>query len=181
MRDEAEKRIGTLYPKATLPDGMRRRSSPGSGRAPSRVPTRPAGSRCRSCDPGGSARRRARRHGSAVIVADRSSERQASRASRSATASGRTDSGHDGTVERNGATCIACGAAVELEYIRSRGRAGRHGRSSSWPWLPRQSQRIYLQPTRSMKPRPTSQRPADVPDGEPARRGPRIPSPDTTA
>ena len=48
MRDEAEKRIGHLYPKATLPDGFdRQRRSPGSGLAQSRAQTRPAESRCR--------------------------------------------------------------------------------------------------------------------------------------
>ena len=32
MRDEAQRRIGEHYPKATLDDGTRRRSSHGSGR-----------------------------------------------------------------------------------------------------------------------------------------------------
>jgi putative DNA methylase len=33
--------------------------------------------------------------------------------------------GMDGTVGRNGATCIACGSAVALEHVRAEGRAGR--------------------------------------------------------
>ena len=56
MRDEAEKRIGNLYPKIEVTAAMARErpdlksvrrpssspSSPGSGRVPSRVPTRPS-------------------------------------------------------------------------------------------------------------------------------------------
>ena len=45
---EAERRIGHLYPKATLPNGRRPTSSPGSGPARSPVPTPPAERRCRS-------------------------------------------------------------------------------------------------------------------------------------
>ncbi|NCD16053.1 MAG: DUF1156 domain-containing protein [Actinobacteria bacterium] len=34
---------------------------------------------------------------------------------------------NDGTVGRQGATCIACGAAAEFKYVREEGRAGRLG------------------------------------------------------
>ena len=47
MRDEAEKRIGHLYPKVKI-SGVDAPSSPGSGRAPSPAPTLPAPARCRS-------------------------------------------------------------------------------------------------------------------------------------
>ena len=52
MRDEAEKRIGHLYPKANCPTVQRRQSSLGSGRAPYARPIQPPRARwCRSSHP----------------------------------------------------------------------------------------------------------------------------------
>ena len=63
MREEAQRRIGEHYPPATLTTGPRQLPSLGSGRARSRAQTRPVVSRCHSSANGGSARRRAKRHG----------------------------------------------------------------------------------------------------------------------
>ena len=85
MRDEAEKRIGHLYPKVKISGVRTARSSPGSGRARSPAPTRPALGRCRSSGRSGSARRRARsatssRSRTASASASRSAARTAFRA-----------------------------------------------------------------------------------------------------
>lgn len=52
----------------------------------------------------------------------------------------------DGTVGRTGATCIGCGAAVELPYIRGEGRAGRIGQQLMATVASGNRTRIYLDP-----------------------------------
>ena len=39
-------------------------------------------------------------------------------------AAGAPSADDDGTVGRNGATCVACGSAVALDHVRPRGRHG---------------------------------------------------------
>ncbi len=53
----------------------------------------------------------------------------------------------DGTVGRTGATCIGCGSAVELKYIRTEGRAGRMGSQLMTTVAEGNRARIYLEPT----------------------------------
>ena len=118
MRDEAEKRIGHLYPK------VKRRWRGGAchrldlGAHGHAAPTRPAAARCRWSAPGGSARRRARSATSSRIPTANES------ASRSAV---RTAFPVEGTVRRTGAVCLLCGTPVPLAYIRAEGKAGRMG------------------------------------------------------
>ncbi|GAB20466.1 hypothetical protein GOEFS_115_01060 [Gordonia effusa NBRC 100432] len=53
----------------------------------------------------------------------------------------------DGTVGRSGATCLRCGTAVELKYIRAQGKAGRLGTQLMATVAEGHRQRIYLAPT----------------------------------
>jgi adenine-specific DNA methylase/very-short-patch-repair endonuclease len=52
----------------------------------------------------------------------------------------------EGTVDRKGARCIACGAPVPLEYVRQEGRAGRMGAQLMAIVAEGQNGRVYLSP-----------------------------------
>ncbi|MDG2617766.1 hypothetical protein P7L53_16110 [Thermoleptolyngbya sichuanensis XZ-Cy5] len=53
----------------------------------------------------------------------------------------------EGTVDRKGARCIACGTPVPLEYVRQEGRAGRMGAQMMAIVAEGQNGRVYLAPT----------------------------------
>ncbi|WP_448573853.1 DUF1156 domain-containing protein [Trichothermofontia sp.] len=53
----------------------------------------------------------------------------------------------EGTVDRKGARCIACGTPVPLEYVRTEGRAGRMGAQMMAIVAEGQNGRVYLAPT----------------------------------
>ncbi|GAB3260416.1 DUF1156 domain-containing protein [Alteromonas gracilis] len=72
----------------------------------------------------------------------------------------------DGTVGRLGARCIACGTAVDLEYLRSEGRARRIDHSLMAIVAEGSRQRIYLEPSREHVAAAQVARPTDAPDGE---------------
>ena len=74
----------------------------------------------------------------------------------------------DGTVGRNGATCIACGSSVAFEYVRAEGRAGRIGARLIAVVADGGRQRVYLSPdddheAAAALPRPESAPEANLP------------------
>ena len=79
MRDEAERRIGQHYPKATLDDGTKATVIAWIWARTVTCPNPLAASRCRSCARGGSARRRVKRRTSGRSSPDPAHERQAGR------------------------------------------------------------------------------------------------------
>ncbi len=138
MRDEAENRIGHLYPKATLPDGTRANviawiwartvtcPNPGCGAT---VPLA-AGFWLRK-KKGKQAWIRPLVDGGAV---------------RFEIGSGPAGPEVDGTVGRTGATCLCCQSAVPLEHVRVEGRAGRLGAQLMAVVAEGDRQRAYLPP-----------------------------------
>jgi putative DNA methylase len=72
----------------------------------------------------------------------------------------------DGTVGRNGATCVNCRAAVELTYIRAEGRAGRLGTQLMATVAEGNRARIYLAPTPEQRSASGVARPDDCPPGD---------------
>ena len=72
----------------------------------------------------------------------------------------------DGTVDRNGAICIGCGAAVELKYVRAEGRAGRLGQQLMATVAEGNRTRSYLPPTSEQEATAQVERPVDAPDGD---------------
>ena len=71
----------------------------------------------------------------------------------------------DGTVNRNGAVCIGCGAAVEFKYIRAEGRAGRMGQQLMATVAAGSRTRTYLAPTSEDERCAEIAKPVDVPEG----------------
>jgi len=71
----------------------------------------------------------------------------------------------DGTVGRTGATCISCGTAVPLEYIREAGRRGDMGAELMAVVAEGSRSRIYIAPTAEHREAAEVDRPADLPVG----------------
>ncbi len=127
MRDEAEKRIGHLYPKATLPDGTKANVIAWIWARTVICPNPACGIEMplvRSWWLGKKKGKEAYVVPKVVSDPSHPSEQRVE-----------FEIGHDpalaptvtadGTVSRTGARCTACQASVELKYIRSEGRAGR--------------------------------------------------------
>lgn len=116
MRDEAEKRIGHLYPATRLADGADATVISWLWARTVKCPNPACGikmpllrSFAVSTKKGKEIRLDPRIHGGGI---------------RFQVQKGKVEGSH-GTVSRKGARCLACGADVDLEYIRSEGRAGR--------------------------------------------------------
>ena len=155
MREEAERRIGHLYPQATLPDG---------GQATviawiwARTVTCPNPA-CRATMPLVRSFWLGKKKGKETWVRPIIEGRSV-----------RFEIGHgpsgppvDGTVSRNGATCLICNTPVTLAHIRVEGKAGRIGAQLMAIVAEGDRQRIYLPPD------PEHEKAADVPrpDGVP--------------
>ena len=72
----------------------------------------------------------------------------------------------EGTVERKGARCIACGTPVVLDYVRTEGRAGRMGAQLMAIVAEGQNGRVYLPPTEEQEAIANSAQPKWKPDTE---------------
>ena len=142
MRDEAEKRIGHLYPKATLPDGSKANviawiwartvtcPNPGCGIQMPLVRSWWLG----------------KKKGKEAYVVPRVQDGVVRFTIGHDKAAAPTKE-NDGTVGRTGATCISCGTGVELKYIRAEGQAGRLGAQLMATVAEGNRTRIYLAPT----------------------------------
>jgi putative DNA methylase len=72
----------------------------------------------------------------------------------------------EGTVSRTGAVCLLCGTPVPLSYIRAEGKAGRMGAQLMAIAAEGKRQRYYLAPTEEHEKAADVPRPADVPEAE---------------
>ncbi len=72
----------------------------------------------------------------------------------------------EGTVDRKGAKCIACGTPVPLEYVRKEGRAGRMGAQLMAIVAEGQNGRVYLAPTAEQEAVAHAAQPTWKPDTE---------------
>lgn len=72
----------------------------------------------------------------------------------------------DGTVGRQGAVCVACQAPVDLKYIRAEGQAGRLGAQLMATVAEGNRQRIYLAPTDAHRDAASVDAPSELPAGE---------------
>lgn len=149
MRDEAEKRIGRHYPKATLPNGQEATVIAWIWARTVTCPN-PA---CRIEMPLVRTWWLGKKKGKEawvrpIIVPDHTSTsgRRVGYEIGQGLA-GAPTVGLDGTVSRDGATCIACGSAVDLEFVRSTSRAVGLGAQLMAIVAEGNRQRVYLAPT----------------------------------
>lgn len=168
MRDEAEKRIGRLYPTAKLPDGSRATVIAWIWARTVTCPN-PACSiempLVRSWWLGKKKDKEAYVVPSVVSDVTHSSGLRVN-----------FNIGHDkahaptganeGTVIRTGAVCLACHASVDLKYVRAEGRAGRLGQQLMAVVAEGSRQRVYLPPTPEHVEAARLDQPVDLPDAE---------------
>jgi len=74
--------------------------------------------------------------------------------------------GEDGTVGRRGAECVACGTGVSLKYIREEGQLGRIGAQLMATVAEGNRRRVYLDPSEEHSRAAEVDRPDDVPESE---------------
>lgn len=161
MRDEAEKRIGHLYPKATLPDGSKATVIAWIWARTVTCPNPACGIEMplvRSWWLG-------KKKGKEAYVVPK-------------VVAGKVEYeiGHDpnqapkgdteGTVGRTGATCLACGASVPLEYVREQSREVGLGNDLMATVAEGQRSRTYLPPSDDQREAAGVPRPSDLPIGE---------------
>ncbi len=161
MRDEAEKRIGHLYPKVTLPHEY------GGGQATViawlwvRTVTCP--------NPACGAQMHltskwwlSKKKGKEVWVEPHVDYSVTPPTVHFAVQSGKGKP-QDGTVNRQGAKCIACGMPVPFDYIRSEGKAGRMAAQLMAIVAEGQKGRVYLSPTEEQASIAKQAEPSEVP------------------
>lgn len=148
MRDEARKRIGHLYPDATLPDGTK---APVIAWIWARTVTCPNPA-CGIEMPLVRSWWLGKKKGKEAYVVPRV-VKDATHPSGLRVEfqighdlSGAPTPDHDGTVTRNGAICLACQAGAPLSYVRTEGKAGRLGTTTMAVVAEGQRQRFYLPP-----------------------------------
>lgn len=168
MRDEAEKRIGHLYPKATLADGSQATVIAWIWARTVTCPN-PA---CGIEMPLVRSRWLRKKKGKEAYVvptvvidaAHPSGKRVEFTIGHELSNAPTTQT--DGTVGRTGATCVSCQTAVALEYVRSTSREHGLGQSLMAVVAEGARQRIYVSPEELQIAASTVSRPADVPDGD---------------
>jgi putative DNA methylase len=168
MRDEAEKRIGDHYPKATLPDGTAATVIAWLWARTVTCPNPACGIEMplvRSWWLGKKKGKEAYVIPRVVADVEHPSGKRVEFeiGHDTAGAPGRDDSG---TVGRRGAVCVACGSAVPLSHIRSEGRATGLGQKQMAIVAEGTRRRVYLQPTHAHADAAQLPRPDTAPDGE---------------
>ena len=166
MRDEAEKRIGHMYPKAELPDGSAATVIAWIWARTVRCPNPACGIEMpliRSRWLGKKKGKEAYVVWSVVRDPAHPSGMRVQFDIGHEKANGPT-ADNDGTVGRTGATCVACRAAVDLPYVRSEGRAGRLGQQLMAVVGEGNRQRVYLAPSELQVDTARVERPTDGPD-----------------
>ncbi|MFF0239108.1 DUF1156 domain-containing protein [Rhodococcus pyridinivorans] len=160
MRDEAEKRIGHLYPKATLADGSQATVIAWIW-ARTVVCPNPA---CGITMPLARSWWLSKKKGKeAYVIPTVTGAKVTFTIGRDLKRAPTTET--NGTVGRTGATCIGCGAVVELKYIRAEACAGRMGQQLMATVAEGNRSRIYLEPSPDHEAVAELDRPADAPDG----------------
>ncbi|MBW2049978.1 MAG: DUF1156 domain-containing protein, partial [Deltaproteobacteria bacterium] len=158
MRDEAEKRIGHLYPKVRLPEEQ------GGGEATViawlwartvKCPNPACGARMPLVRSFWLSKKKGKKAWVEPVVDGNGYRFQV-----------RTGEGQprQGTVERRGATCLCCGTPVPLDHVRSEGRAGRMGQRLMAIVAEGHRGRVYVGPDKGHQSIAFEAVPENVPD-----------------
>ncbi|MFA5607471.1 MAG: DUF1156 domain-containing protein [Leucobacter sp.] len=159
MRDEAEKRIGHLYPKAVLPDGSQATVIAWIWARTVTCPNPACGIAMPLVRSWWLGKKKGKEAYVVPSVVDGKVQFTIGHDPKRAPASE-----SDGTVHRTGATCIGCAATVEREHIKAEGRAGSMGAQLMATVAEGHRTRIYLAPTTEHEAAAQVSRPIDVPD-----------------
>lgn len=156
MRDEAERGIGHLYPKATLPDGTQANVIAWIWARTVTCPNPACGATMPLVRSFWLGKKKGKETWVNPIVDGRTV--------RFEIGYGKAGPPIGGTVERTGATCIVCDTPVPLEYVRAEGRAGRMGAQLMAIVAEGDRQRMYLAPSSDQVAAAELDRPQDVPE-----------------
>lgn len=158
MRKEAEHRIGQLYPPALLPDG---RVAPVIAWIWARTVTCPNPA-CTAIMPLVHSFWLGKKKGKEAWIRPIVNHKVI----RFEIGHGSAGPPFEGTVSRNGATCLACGSPVPLDHIRTEGKAGRMGAQLMAVVAEGDRQRVYLPSNPDHEVAADLPRPDDAPDTE---------------
>jgi len=168
MRDEAEKRIGHLYPKATLPDGSKAMVIAWIWARTATCPNPACGIEMPLVRTWWLGKKKGKEaYVVPRIVADpthSSGQRVTFEIGHNKETAPSDD--QDGTAGRSGATCVACETAVGLQYLRAEGKSGRLGEQLMVVVAEGARQRIYLPPTDEHVNSAMTPMPETIPPGE---------------
>ena len=140
MRKEAFRRIGNLYPKAKLPDGSDATVIAWLWARTIPCPNPACGVQMPSKD-FSTLKKRNNEHWIKPVV-----DYEAKRVS-FVVQNHRRRCPRSGTVDRNGAVCIACNNAVPLSYVREQAKVGRMGEQMTAIVAAGDRRRLYVSPT----------------------------------
>jgi len=161
IRDEAEKRIGHLYPKAKLPNGSDATVIAWVWARNVTCPNPACGIAMPLVRSWWLSKKKGQE---AFVVPSVAAGRVYFTISHDLRKAPSDES--DGTVGRTGASCIGCGASVELNYVRAESRAKRMGQQLMTTVAESNRTRIYLAPTPDQAAAANVDEPDDVPEGE---------------
>ncbi|MFV8277338.1 DUF1156 domain-containing protein [Mycobacteroides abscessus] len=161
MRDEAEKRIGHLYPKATLPDGSHATVIAWIWARTVTCPNPACGIAMPLVRSWWLGKKKGKEAYVIPSVVDGKVQFTIGHDPKHGPAKD-----NDGTVGRTGAICIGCASAVDLNYIRAESRAARMSAQLMAIVAEGNRTRIYLMPTAEHEAVANVPRPDDVPPGE---------------
>ena len=167
MRDEAERRIGRLYPKATLDDGTTATVIAWIWARTVTCPNPACGIEMPLTSKWWLGKKKGKEaYVVPTVVPDPthpSGQRVDFHISHDPEHAPTKET--DGTVGRKGATCIACGTAVDLKYVRAEATAGRMGATLMATVAEGDRQRVYVAPTRQQLAAADVHQPDSVPSG----------------
>lgn len=168
MGDEAEKRIGHLYPKAILPDGTKATVIAWIWARTVACPNPACGidmPLTRSWWLGKKKGKEAYIVPAVVVDSSRPSGKRVEFTIGHDVAHAPTPE-TDGTVGRTGAKCVACQSGVDLKYVRVEGKAGRIGRELMAVVGEGNRRRHYMSPTREHEQAAMVDAPDHLPEGD---------------
>ena len=166
IRDEAQSRIGTYYPQATLDDGTRRSVIAWIWARTVTCPNPACGIEMPLARTWWLSKKKGKEAWVRPLIVAYSQHPSGRRVAFEI-GHGRVGAptrGDDGTVERNGATCVACGTAVALEYLRATAREIGFGTRLMAVMATANGRRIYLPPDDEQVDAAMVERPASAPD-----------------
>lgn len=158
LRDEAEKRVGHLYPKATLADGTKANPIAWIWARTVTCPNPACGATMPLVRSFWLGQKRGKEAWIKPVLVGRTVRFEVA-----TLASGPSI---DGTVTRSGALCLCCGNAAELGYLRSEGQAGRMSRQLMAIAAEGHRTRVYLAPDAEQVAAADVEAPLDIPTQE---------------
>ncbi len=157
VRDEAEKRIGHLYPKAKLPDGSEATVIAWIWARTVTCPNPACGGTMPLVRSFWLGKKKGKERYVEPVVEGKRVRFEIH---------GPNGTPREGTVGRNGAVCLLCGTPVPLAYIRSEGKAGRMSAQLMAIAAEGDRRRIYLPPNDEHEAAANIPRPPNVPETE---------------